>query len=782
MINWNIIYLCVPIFTKAMHRAFFIYSIFLLSLNELFAQKPIAEETSYAVISKQIKNELLNKATKEIDRKEYDKANRSFSKLNYAALLSIDSLNPKTNYAYAISLYSNFQQPKSISYFERALRYSKDSINEAYYFLGNVYHLSGNYNKAEQNYKIFLSLLERKHSVLSKAMEANAKKDILHRIEMCENAKRLSLSSAPRSLLLEEGKKISISYIGTDINTLKDDYGTVFSANDSIMFFTSKQKDNGDIYFSRFENNNWSSAEKIGWPINTASYEAVLNSSPDGKRIYFYRSGINEGTVYYSDFQDNHWVFPTPLITEKEAKTAFKETNIYSYALTSNKDELFIISDRRGGLGGKDIYASKKMADSTWGPLENLGATINTEYDEVALSLSPDGNTMYFSSNGNNSIGGFDVFVSNRKNGKWSQPINLGVPINTPGDDLFFSFMHNSNRATYSSSAYAGNSGRDLDVYYVDFCDDVKENTIKGLAIGFTKGTITVSDAYANGLINKCIIKDGKYSMKLKAGKSYDFVIETEGIQPVQAAFTLPEPKECKQYDIYQEISYTKPGDTLKIKSALLNIDYEKNNPDISSYSALLKKEDKRKLKNYSESSWLTYPPKTTTITSVVYDSTSGKELSKVTLDNKIFDIDKSKMKENYEKQIVKASAGVSGKEVTTFSFNNILFDFDKSKINENYKTELDKAVEFLNRVKPDSKIEVGGYTDAKGHRKHNLDLSKRRANVVANYLMSKKINRKRITIVGYGESKPIAPNKNEDGTDNSEGRAKNRRTEIVIK
>lgn len=591
-----------------MIRTILVYSFVFTLFSNLCAQKQSAEETSYSVISKQIESALLNKANKEILHNESEESTKHF----YSPL-GFDSLNFNFDYKVAIDLYSNFQQLRSILYFERAMRHSKNIIKEAYYFLGNSYNLAGNYDKAIQNYKVYLSLFksaslsEQQPSFLSNE-ESVAKNDISHRIEMCENAKRLSNSSSGKCPLLKEGQKILISAVGDNINTSFDDFGPVVSGNDSTLFFTSRKVDEGNIYFSRFVNNKWGRTENPGWPINTDSYESVLKVSPDGKRVYFYRAGINDGAVYYSDFKNNHWNFPNLLLNENEIKTTFKDATIFSFALTDAKDELFVVSDKKGGLGGKDIYVSKRINDSTWGPLENLGAPINTQYDEEAISLSPDGKTMYFSSNGINSIGGFDVFVSNRKDGHWSQPVNLGIPINTPGDDLFFSFLHNINKAVYSSSAYAGNANRDLDIYYVNFCEEVTENTIKGLAIGFNNGTITISDADAKSEIKKYNIKDGKYSIDLKVGRRYDFTIETDGILPVRAEITVPESKEPKRYDIYQEISFKTPGDTLKITSAMLDIEYEKINPDITSYSALLKKEDKKKLKNYYETHWFTYP------------------------------------------------------------------------------------------------------------------------------------------------------------------------------
>lgn len=141
------------------------------------------------------------------------------------------------------------------------------------------------------------------------------------------------------------------------------------------------------------------------------------------------------------------------MLTPWEQKSKFNNTRIYSLALNSSRTELFIVSDRSGGFGGKDIYVTRRESDTSfWGPLENLGPKVNSAYDEVGLSLSKDDQSLYFSSNNSNSIGGFDVFVSHRQNKvSWSAPTNLGVPINTPTDDLFFTFLNSGERACYTN-------------------------------------------------------------------------------------------------------------------------------------------------------------------------------------------------------------------------------------------------------------------------------------------------------------------------------------------
>jgi len=116
-----------------------------------------------------------------------------------------------------------------------------------------------------------------------------------------------------------------------------------------------------------------------------------------------------------------------------------------------------------------------------------------------------------------------------------------------------------------------------------------------------------------------------------------------------------------------------------------------------------------------------------------------------------------------------------------TISFNNVLFDYDKSNLKKEFLPEMDKAVTLLKKEYPKIKFEVAGHTDSKGKDTYNMNLSKRRANAVASYLSSKGISKSRMKVIGYGATQPVAPNTNADGSDNPDGRAKNRRTEIVI-
>ncbi|MBI4931911.1 MAG: OmpA family protein [Bacteroidetes bacterium] len=693
-------------------------------------------------------------------RKQFDLGNYAEAQQKYWDLLKLDSANPMYNLEQAQSLFNNFRQPASIPYFEKAINYSKDTLGEAYYFLASAYHLDGKFDLAKKNYKTYLSILDEFGTDLLEEEEADLKNDIKHKIEMCDNGKILAQSPVSKITINGKTHSFEITNVGNDVNSEYDDYDAVLSANDSVMYFTSRRDSTTggkldwddkyfeDIYVSGLGKKGWGKSFGIGDPVNTDKHEAMISISADGKTIYFYR-GVKQGTFYSSNLLGGAWSKPTILYEKSDVNTKAWETSFFGFLVSGN--ELYVVSDREGGAGGRDIFVSLKQPDGTWGPLNDMGAPINTEYDEDAPYITADGKTMYFSSTGHNSMGGFDIFKSEKAGDKWSEPVNLGVPINTPGDDIYFLLANKSDRAFYSSSSQAADGTKDMDVYMIDLCDDIPTTTINGLAMGVSKGTILISEKESGKEVGSCEIKNGKYSVKIEHGKNYLFTLRTSGLEPVSAEVRVP--KQCRQYDLYQELNFTQPGQPLVFKNAFFDI---KNIAGSMNYSEFLAKADKSKLPGYNEVSV------TTNAVMVVMVDTIKK---------------------------VTTTADTSGKTKTdttttiktTISFNNVLFDFNKSNLKKEFLPELDKAVALLKKDYPKVKFEVAGHTDSKGKDSYNMNLSNLRASAVANYLVSKGIKRSRMKVVGYGASKPIAPNTNADGSDNEDGRAKNRRTEIVI-
>lgn len=709
---------------------------------------------AYGSFSGKEAKKMLKKARKDVDYGNYKDATDKYSQL-----IKSDSTNPVYYYEYALILYNNFEQIKSIPYFEKLITHSKDTTGEVFYFLATAYHLAGKFDLAENNYKIYLSLIARFGTDLWPEEEGELRNEVLHKIEMCDNGKKLLKTPVDQIALKGKMQPFQILNAGKNINSDYDDYDAVLSSGDSLLYFTSRREGTTgekldwddkyfeDIFVSTHTNHEWGISAGIGESINSDKHEAVIGISDDGKKIYFYR-GIKQGTFYSSNKNGASWSKPEILYEKSDINTKAWETSMFGFTLTAN--ELFVVTDRDGGTGGRDIYVAKKQSDGSWGALEDIGDPVNTEYHEDAPFITADGKTMYFSSQGHNSIGGFDIFKSERNGDKWSEPVNLGSPINTTGDDIFFSIAHTSDRAYYSSSNHAPDGTSDMDIYIIDLCDDVPTTIINGFAQGISNGMMIVTDKESGKEIGKFEIKNNKYSIYLDRGKNYVFTVKTSGIEPASAEAYVP--KNCKAYPLYQELVFSQAGQPLVFKNAFFDINKIAGGTD---YSEFLAKADKKTLTNYTENVVNTNPIMTVSVDTIKTTTTTT-------------------IKDTATSAITTTTATTTTIK-TTISFNNVLFDYDKSNLKKEFLPEMDKAIALLKKEYPKVKFEVAGHTDSKGSDSYNMNLSKRRAAAVANYLASKGISKSRLNIIGYGATKPVA------GNDTDEGRAKNRRTEIVI-
>lgn len=764
-----------------------LFGVIFLSFTALqgFAQvqKPYGEFSSPE--TKNTEKKLLKEARKEFDFGNYDQASAK-----YMELLKIDSTNPMYNFEYAQSLYNNYHQSSSIRFYEKAIKHSQDSLGEAYYFLASAYHLDGQFDNAQKYYKKYLTILSYHGTDMLEEEEQELKDEINHKIEMCDNGKALFSAPATDKFSINgKARPFRIEPLGNQINSEYDDYGVVLSGNDSVMYFTSRREGTTggkvdwddkffeDIYMSRMNKNGWDSCNSLGEPVNTKKHEAVISLSADGKTIYFYR-GIKQGTFYYSKKEGSVWSKPEILYENSDMNTGAWETSFFGFTIAGS--ELYVVSDREGGLGGRDIYISKKQSDGSWGPLANMGEPINTKYDEDAPFVTSDGKTLYFSSKGHNSMGGFDIFASQKDADKWSQPVNLGRPFNTPGEDIYFILANKSDRAYYSSSALAEDRTKDIDIYSVDFCDDVEEILLAGTAKGIASGSLSVVEKESGQKAGESAIENGKYAVRLKHGKNYNFTFNVRtGSDPVSADISVP--RQCKVHDVYQELDLSESS--LLVKNAFFDIKKEAGSSDYTSYLSSLNRSAQPL---YSE---ITLPvsaavivaavtPTVTVSTPTAVVSTPTTTVVAVSTPTVAASTPTTTVAVSTPTVVV-STATVEPVTPPDFSVGSITFDYDKSVIGGN-KSELDKLVDYMKKYKT-VKIEVAGYTDSKGSDEYNLALSRRRADAVASYIASKGVSRSRITTVGNGESRPIAANENPDGSDNPEGRAKNRRTEITV-
>jgi tetratricopeptide (TPR) repeat protein len=341
---------------------------------------------------------------------------------------------------------------------------------EARYYLGRVFHLNYEMDKAIAEYNKLLEVLPEKHQLYAQA---------LHQIEMCNNAKYQV--AHPEGYL--------ISNVGPVINQETNDFSPVVSIDESAMFFTSRRMradstnqfitdgDTGefmeDIYVSyRDQAGNWQTPELLN--INTDAHAATCSVSPDGQELYIYYDKAGDGQIWKSVLVGETWTEPEMLGSDINSPSW--ETHA---TVSADGNTLYFVSNRPGGKGGRDIYRCVKLPNGDWSKALNVGDVLNTPYEEDAPFLSADGRTLYFSSSGHSSMGGFDIFYSTLSDdGEWTKPVNIGYPVNTVDDDVFFAPTATGKRAYYSSRKEEGFGLKDI--YVIDMPDSPVES---GLAV-----------------------------------------------------------------------------------------------------------------------------------------------------------------------------------------------------------------------------------------------------------------------------------------------------------
>lgn len=355
----------------------------------------------------------------------------------------------------------------------------------------------------------------------------------------------------------------SIVNIGREINSEFEDYAPVLNEGEDEIIFTTRRRDGNlnqnvaednkpyeDIFVSRKTNGSWSYAVNIGERVNTPYHDSNLALSADGKTLYILKDE-GGGDIYFCNrLADGSWATPAPL--PGIINSSFEEKSI---SISKDGKTLYFSSNRPGGLGGTDLYKATKDAKGEWANVKNLGAVINTPFDEEGPFIDYDMVTLYFSSKGHKNMGSYDIMKSvyDAAKDKWSEPENLGYPINTPDDDIFYITSSDGKRAYYSSVREDGLGY--TDIFLITTPEGMKD--LEALAQNDPEsspaGNQAVEDQPAEPLRYRVTIIDAKSRAPLAAKVSlrglHDNVIV--GTNPVEAGvyefrITSPTPKEYR--------------------------------------------------------------------------------------------------------------------------------------------------------------------------------------------------------------------------------------------
>jgi len=612
--------------------------------------------------------------------------------------------------------YMNVQRQikQAIPYFEKAITNvtsnykegnykEKRAPKEAWFYLAKAYRIDGQFDKATEAYIKYKSIVSVSDVYIHDFIELQVK--------TCKNAK-LMMSNPVKFIQTE-----------LDFGEKGDNYFPAVSGNDKAIAFTAYQEekdpDFGTLFFENIkysvkEDKEWGKTRDLTSDIASDGYFSSVYLSYNGDFMILYRNDYGNGNLYYSELEGRRWNAVT-----KFPKQISSRANETKASLSKDGTMLYFVSDRDGGFGGKDIWYSVKDNKGRWGEPTNLGEIINTNFEEEAPAISEDGKTLYFASEAHNSMGGYDIFKSVKNDGGvWSEPQNLGYPINTTDDDFFYIPIGDGNIA-YMAKYHKG--GGYKKICKIEFMQT--ERTIEVIA-----DDITLNDSLATDssninkkptTISKTIIVPSEYELKgtlsLQDNKKLDpsfYIHVTKEDGEVLAALSPDVEtgnfKTKLKYGSYIIKAY---GDNYKTAEKHISISKDQQSPEVISFLEMVP----------------------LTVSSGEY-----------------------------------------------FVIKSILFDYNSTTINRESKIEIEKLATLMQK-NPSLYVEVVGNTDDKGTEDYNQRLSIKRSRAVVNYLNKKGISKNRFITKGVGESNFIAINENPDGSDNPEGRKLNRRVDIKI-
>jgi outer membrane protein OmpA-like peptidoglycan-associated protein len=503
-----------------------------------------------------------------------------------------------------------------------------------------------------------------------------------------EEGARLLETSVHAARLMQKPVPLTLENLGPAVNSPYPEYLPSLTADGRRLYFTSRRPQAGkepspltggydeDLYWcERDENGRWQPAQPLGPPINSDRNEGAAFFSADGQWAFITlcdrADGLGSCDIYFSELDGDRWLPP------KNLGPAVNSSAWESHpSLTHDRKRLYFASSRPGGQGGSDIWYTE-WKNGAWHPPINIGPPINTPGDEYSPMIAADGRTLYFASDYHPGMGGMDLFVSYLSDTGWTTPKNLGYPLNTPGDEQTLC-VDAAGRIGYVALERPEGLGKQ-DIYAFSLWPEIQPQRAASYVRGFVYDSLTKAPLAARVRIVDLELRDtiraltsnrvtGEFVTSLPLRSRYALLAEAPGYLFYSQHFDLRESDQA--YELRVPLEKPRKGSTIRLR--------------------------------------------------------------------------------------------------------NVFFEFDRADIKPESEVELLEVVRLL-QAHPKWKVEVQGHTDSVGTAMYNQQLSQRRAEAVRQFLIERGIKAERIQARGYGSSRPIAPNTTE------EGRALNRRTEILF-
>jgi outer membrane protein OmpA-like peptidoglycan-associated protein/tetratricopeptide (TPR) repeat protein len=630
--------------------------------------------------------------------------------------------NPESaslNYKIGVSCLFSDKKDEAAGFFLKASELKNDIGGDILLLTGRALMYNGKFADAIEKLNRFLATTERK----SKENIALAKKSI----EECNSA----LAVTKDTLRLE------ITNIGGNINSSADDYSEVLiSGGKSILFasrraLTAKAKNyykdtkfDENIFSADYVNGAWGVAMLFDKNLITKFCETPLYMNDSGTLLYIYAGYEGDGDIMVSVLKRGKWKTPVPVKFKLNSK--FPES---SFTMSPKGDLIAFVSDRgKKGLGGRDIYLIEQVKKRRWSKPVNIGPAVNTVYEEESVRFSKGGDTLWFSSTGHNTIGGFDIFYSTKSaDGTWSQAVNAGYPLNTPWDELFYNPSPSDDSSFFFVSDRSGGFGG-LDIY---------------------KGRILPPPPPPKIVVPEPVVIPEPVPV---AAPKRDTIVVRDTVVIIKEApkpvVVQEQPKELILY-LLGRITDSETREPVLARIEVIDLSTDQ----ILTTTASSDVDGSYRVRLPAKKSYMV------NLRATGFLSDMRRVSIPETYTDEIYTLDVPLTKVKVGKKVV---------------LNNILFELGKAVLTTGSYTELDKLVTLL-QDNPQMKIEISGHTDNSGSPVINAKLSTDRARAVVDYLVKKGIDQSRLSYQGYGPDQPIADNAT------AAGKAKNRRVEFKV-
>ncbi len=725
-------------------------------------------------------------------------AERYFGIRNYEQAFSLfeqaikeGAKDPSVHYKAGLCLQKSADlntQIKAIPFLDFALANSNSLPVITHFDLGDLYLKNENLEKAIASYEKYKSL-----TTADKKAQAMADKAI--------TTARIAITfmSVPRDF--------KVYSMGQNVNTQYTEYNPVVSADESVLAFTGLRPNTGktrsgdkfieEILLSNNQSGTWSLPQVVN--VFSEYNVGTAGISPDGQKMLIFIGGASDpGNLFQINRSGNDWSKPTlisPVINSLSLET--------TASITPDGKTIYFASDRKGGKGGLDIYKTTMLTNGTWSAPVNLGAPVNTEANEDAPFIHPDQKTLYFTSDGHNTMGGRDIFKTTSIGSTWTNPENMGYPVNTTANDNYFTLLADGRRAYFSSDRKGGLGAQDI--YYIDMPES------SSIALTMIKGKIL--DAETNKPIpTKIYLIDnetdkkldfvyspdpetGMYLVILPPAKNYDMVIESEGFLPYTLNVNVP--NQTYFYELYQQIKLKTikqfdvvVGQEVQVKNAFYDTNQDAKTDIRKTHESklvqsgtvdvydmmldLMASADKEGIDYLVDLIQLehsvdeiNFDEKTNSKLEVAartyyYDESDESKFEKKVIDGQtILSLPTFMVAEEAKKQKDQPKKKELADKSVLSKMAKIFFDAGKSDIKAQYTTALD-ALLFELEKHPELGIEISGFASAEGSEELNRELSNKRAIAVLEYFNHKGIVRRRVVAKGLGVTKDAVAAKEE--------------------